>query len=163
MHWAHAISVYRRKTWHTQTHTVHIATLFLVGKHKTPADSFVKRLYCLACMLLLFYIVHTVDFNFFDMCILAIIAATVTRIGFMLPFLLRDKQYFISEGAFFFCHNPALIFMCKSVNVFVQKKKNLENVTGCILLVIPFYFKALSRLGLMEAVGRVGKKGGRLL
>lgn len=115
-------------------------------------------------MLLLFYIVHTVDFNLFDMmCILAIIAATVTMIGFMLPFLLRDKQYFISEGAFF-CHNPALIFMCKSVNdVFVQKKKNLKNVTGCILLVIPFYFKAPSRLGLMEAVGRVGKKGGRLL
>lgn len=44
---------------HRHIHT-YIATLSLsyVGEHKPPADSFVKRLYCLACMLLLFYIVH---------------------------------------------------------------------------------------------------------
>lgn len=73
--WWHPIYPNRRHACHrtrltsTHKHTQHTRSpyglypslslsLSRVGEHKSPADSFVKRLYCLVCMLLQFYIVH---------------------------------------------------------------------------------------------------------
>lgn len=136
-------------TWHTHTH-IHINThththsphylslpLSCVGEHNSTADSFVKRLCCLACMLLLFYIVHRSSFILHDVYISDHCSHHDNDWFSYVAIFCAPRQAVFSRrwGALFDCPQSCTLFSCvnllktclyKKIEEQKKEKKSIE-------------------------------------